>query len=208
MAACKSPGMDQPPLGETKRRILVLLLDGETTAEALSSKVSMNLSVVRRHLEDMVAQGLVGSSFKRGGRGRPSKVYAVTSQGRTAVSSRYDLVAELLTMVVEKDSGEEQARRYYAMAGRMLAGGSGKSQKPSDLLPLLSNYGFQPELRVEGGKQFCISKNCPILKLAQAYPELTCDTFHTVFLREALGNQKIVLRQAIARGATECKHEL
>ena len=200
--------MGQITLGETKRRILVLLLDGETTAEALAAKTEMNLSVVRRHLEDIVAQGLVKSSFKRTARGRPSKLYSITLDGRTVVSSKYDLVAELLTMAALNDLNEEKTRELYASAARVLAGGVGKHESPTSLLPVLVDFGFQPELREEGGKKYYVSKNCPILKIAQKYPAMTCDTFHTVFLRETLGKPEIALRQAIARGSNECKHEL
>ncbi|HYC11538.1 MAG TPA: ArsR family transcriptional regulator [Nitrososphaerales archaeon] len=200
--------MDQIPLGETKRRILVLLLEGETTAEALATKMKMNLSVIRRHLEDMVAQGLVKPSFKKTGRGRPSKMYTITLDGRTNVSSKYDLVAELLTMAAFNDLSEGKTRELYASAGRILAGGAGRHESLASLLPVLADFGFQPELRREGTKEYCVSKNCPILKIAQKYPTMTCDTFHTVFLREALGKPNVMLIQAIARGATECKHEL
>ena len=200
--------MSQPSLGETKQRILVLLLDGETTTEALAGKLKINLSVVRRHLEEMVAQSLVTSSFKRAGRGRPTRVYSISLEGRTAVSSRYDLVADLLTMAAEKNIGPEKSKQLYVDAGRLLAEGTHRPATAEKLLPALSDFGFQPELRNEGRRQLLISKNCPIIKLAQKHPTLTCDTFHTIFLREALGKQRIELRQAIARGASECIHEL
>jgi predicted ArsR family transcriptional regulator len=73
--------------------------------------------------------------------------------------------------------------------------------------PVLADFGFQPDLRRTGKTQLIISKNCPILKLAKKYPELTCDTFHTVFLRDSLDKEGIALKQAIARGAKECIHE-
>ena len=201
-------GLSQQSLGETKQKILVLLLDGETTAESLSSRLSMNLSVVRRHLENMTAQGLVASSFRRTGRGRPSKMYSISLEGRSRVSSRYDLVADLLTMAIERDLSAEKSKSLYASAGRILAASTGKRETVESLLPLLADFGFQPEARKEGKKQLIVSKNCPILKLAKKYPSLTCDTFHTVFVREALGEPSVSLRQAIARGAAECIHEL
>ena len=199
--------MNQRSLGETKQRILVLMLDGETTAEALSSKLDMNMSVVRRHLEEMVAQSLVTSSFKKAGRGRPSRIYSISLEGRTAVSSKYDLVADLLTTAAEKDLGAKKSEQLYASAGRLLAKGAGVLGSAESLLPVLADFGFQPELRNEGRKRLIISKNCPIAKLAQKHPTLTCDTFHTAFLREALKQPRVELRQDIARGAPECIHE-
>ncbi|MDE1853452.1 MAG: ArsR family transcriptional regulator [Thaumarchaeota archaeon] len=199
--------MSQSSLGETKQRILVILLDGETTAETLASKLSMNLSVARRHLEDMAAQNLVTSYFKKSGRGRPGKLYSVSPDGRARISSKYDLVAELLTMAIEKDLGPEKTKRLYDSAGHVLANSVGRVPGVDALLPALTEFGFQPEARKEGDGQLIISKNCPILKLAKKYPTLTCDTFHTVFLRQALKRPQVKLRQALARGAPECVHE-
>ena len=185
-----------------------MLLDGEMTAEAVSSRLEMNLSVARRHLEDMVAQNLVVSSFKRMKRGRPSKLYSISADGRSMVSSKYDRIAELLTMALEKDFGPQRSKELYASAGRVLADSSSLFGDAESLLPALTDFGFQPELRREGKRQLIISKNCPVLKLAKKYPTLTCDTFHTVFLRQALIRPNVKLRQAIARGAIECVHEI
>jgi predicted ArsR family transcriptional regulator len=90
--------------------------------------MSMNMSVVRRHLEDMVARGLVESSFKRTGRGRPGKFYAITSDGRSMISSRYDWVADLLTMAAQEELGVQESAELYRTAGEMLASNIGSHQ--------------------------------------------------------------------------------
>lgn len=196
----------QASLGDTKQRILLLLLDGATTAEELASKLTMNLSVVRRHLEDLASQNLVESNFRRKGKGRPSKYYSISVEGRGMISSKYDLVGELLTMAIAKDEGKSKSKELYESAGRILAATTRELKDSDSLLAALSDFGFQPQLRKEGKSELIISKNCPILKLAKKYPELTCDAFHTAFLRGALNKPEIVLRQAIARGAAECIH--
>jgi predicted ArsR family transcriptional regulator len=195
----------QASLGETKQRILLLLLDGAATGEALASKLDMNLSVVRRHLDDLKSQNLVESTFERAGRGRPSKHYSISTEGRGRISSKYDLVADLLTMAITKDT-KSKPRQLYESAGRILAASVGEVKGPESLLGVLNDFGFQPELRKEGKSELIISKNCPILKLAKKYPELTCDAFHTAFLRRTLERPEIALKQAIARGAAECIH--
>src|SRR5579864_7226647 len=94
-----------PSIGDTKFEILLLLLDGESTGEGLTRRLDMNLSVVRRHLDDMTASRLVESSSKREGRGRPRKYYRLTTEGRTAISAKYDVVADLLAVAITKDMG-------------------------------------------------------------------------------------------------------
>ncbi|HEV2227222.1 MAG TPA: ArsR family transcriptional regulator [Nitrososphaerales archaeon] len=193
-------------LGETKHRILLQLLNGPTTAEKLASKLTMNLSVIRRHLDDLASQDLVESTFKRAGRGRPSKYYSISVEGRGTISSRYDLVAELLTIAIEKDEGRPKSKELYESAGQVLAATVGGPKGPETLLEALDEFGFAPQMRKEGKSELVVSRNCPILKLSKKYPELVCDAFHTAFLREALNKPNVVLRQAIARGAAECIH--
>ena len=199
--------MVDSPLGQTKYSILLLLLGGETTAEDLASQLGMNLSVVRRHLEDVTAGKLVNSSFKSAGSGRPSKYYSITLEGRSRISHKYDLVLDLLTMAMMKNMGTEKTKATFASAARMLTENVGRRENVNSLLPVLSDLGFQPQLRREGSKDLIISNNCPFAKLATKYPELTCDTLHTVFLREVLKRPRIALRQTIGRGAMECVHE-
>ncbi len=195
------------PLGQTKYCILVLLLGGETTAEDLASKIGMNLSVVRRHLEDMVADKLVDSSFRNTGSGRPSKYYSITLEGRGRISAKYDLILDLITAAMIEDIGAEKTKAIFASAARMLTENVGRRENADSLLPVLSDLGFQPQLRRERSKDLIISKNCPFAKLATKYPELTCDTFHTAFLGKVLDRPSITLKQSIARGAMECVHE-
>jgi len=195
------------PLGQTKYSILLLLLGGETTAEDLASQLGMSLSVVRRHLEDVTAAKLVNSSFKSAGSGRPSKYYSITLEGRSRISHKYDLVLDLLTMAMMKNMGTEKTKATFASAARMLTENVGRRENVNSLLPVLSDLGFQPQLRREGSKDLIISNNCPFAKLATKYPELTCDTLQTVFLREVLKRPRIALRQTIGRGAMECVHE-
>lgn len=196
----------QTSLGETKQKILLLLLDGATTAEKLASQLDMNPSVIRRHLDDLSSKDMVESTFRRTGRGRPSKFYSISTEGRGKIASRYDLVADLLTMAIDKDEGRPRSRELYESAGQVLAATIGEPKGPESLGAALDEFGFQPQMRKEGKSEFVISRNCPILKLSKKYPELVCDGFHTAFLKDVLNKPNVVLRQAIARGAAECIH--
>jgi predicted ArsR family transcriptional regulator len=76
------------------------------------------------------------------------------------------------------------------------------------MIELLREMGFEPEVRKEKEIQLVVSKNCPILQVSMKYPELVCDTFHTIFLKRLEGDPDVVLRQAISRGAKQCIHEV
>lgn len=122
------------------------------------------------------------------------------------IASKYDLVAEFLTKAIDKDEGRAKSKRLYVSAGQLLAATVGVPKDPESLRGVLDEFGFQPQLRKEGRSEIIVSKNCPFLKLAENHPELTCDAFHTSFLREVLKRPEVVLRQTIARGAAECIH--
>lgn len=167
----------------------------------------MNLSVVRRHLEGMLTEKLVDASFRIKGSGRPSKHYAITLEGRGRISAKYDLLLDILTRAMTESFGAEKTKATFASAARILTENVGRRENINSVLPVLSDLGFEPQLRKEGSEDLIISKNCPFAKLAMEHPELACDTLHTVFLREVLDRPNITLRQTIATGAMECIHE-
>ena len=169
--------------------------------------LGMNLSVVRRHLEGMLTEKLVDASFRIKGSGRPSKHYAITLEGRGRISAKYDLLLDILTRAMTESFGAEKTKATFASAARILTENVGRRENINSVLPVLSDLGFEPQLRKEGSEDLIISKNCPFAKLAMEHPELACDTLHTVFLREVLDRPNITLRQTIATGAMECIHE-
>lgn len=116
------------------------------------------------------------------------------------------MFVDLLTIAMTEDIGSSASKNLYESVGQMLATNSGELKDSNSLLRTLDGFGFQPQLRRDDGKDLIISRNCPILKLAMKFPELTCDAFHTVFLRELLGKQELLLGQTMARGAPECVH--
>ena len=78
-------------LGETKERILELLLGGSKSGGEVAETLQIQKSAARVHLESLQSLGAVRSKFKIEKMGRPKKVYELTEKGREFFPRKYDL---------------------------------------------------------------------------------------------------------------------
>ena len=80
--------------GQVARLILEL---GPCTAATLGGRLGLTPAAVRRHTDNLLAEGLIETrtarSYGNRGRGRPAKVFVVTDAGRSAFEHAYDDLA-------------------------------------------------------------------------------------------------------------------
>ena len=85
---------DGPTRGQVARLILEL---GPSTAATLGSRLGLTPAAIRRHLDNLLAEGLIETRTARAygnrGRGRPAKVFVITDAGRSAFEHAYDDLA-------------------------------------------------------------------------------------------------------------------
>ena len=86
-------------IGETKERILELLLDGSKSASEVAERLQIQKSAARVHLESLQSMGTVRSKFKIEKMGRPKKVYELTEEGGEFFPRKHDL---FLNLVLDK----------------------------------------------------------------------------------------------------------
>src|SRR5215472_1655481 len=107
----------------TRARIARLILEnGPVTAAALSTRLGLTPAAVRRHLDNLLAGGLIEVRTARRmanrGRGRPAKLFAITDAGRSAFEHAYDDLAtsalRFLAEVAGRGAVAEFARRQVA----------------------------------------------------------------------------------------------
>ena len=107
----------------TRARIARLILEnGPVTAAALSTRLGLTPAAVRRHLDDLLADGMIEIRSARRpasrGRGRPAKLFAITDAGRSAFEHAYDDLAtsalRFLAEVAGPGAVAEFARRQVA----------------------------------------------------------------------------------------------
>lgn len=190
-----------------------ILENGPSTAAALAQRLALTAAAVRRHLDQLSADGLVVSRSQRvhrgRGRGRPARVFALTEAGRDRFDQQYDsLAAHALRFLAETQGDaavEEFARRRVAFIERdfALVAAENPELSPAQALALVLTQGGYAA-RVEdlpiAGDQLC-QQHCPVSHVAEEFPQL-CEA-ETEAIGRVLGTH--VLRLAtIAHGDGVC----
>jgi predicted ArsR family transcriptional regulator len=117
------PGIPAGSERGTRARIARLILEnGPVTAAGLSTRMNLTPAAVRRHLDNLLADGMIEARTARRpasrGRGRPAKLFAITDVGRSVFEHTYDdLAASALRFLAEvagPGAVTEFARRQVA----------------------------------------------------------------------------------------------
>ena len=158
----------------TRERVLGLLLElGTATAATLSERLDVTPAGIRRHLDALLAEGVVVTREPRRRvvtRGRPAKLYALSEAGHAAGPSAYDdlAVSALRFMTPEQVTAFAEAR------GRELEERYADAAGPEDLAAALTADGYAASVTEQGlGVQLC-QHHCPVQHVAAEFPQL-CD---------------------------------
>jgi predicted ArsR family transcriptional regulator len=228
-------GSDLPKdvgIGETKRKIMELLLDRPRSAAEIAENLEIQKSAARVHLESLQAEYIVKSSFKSERLGRPKKVYELTEHGRELFPRKYELVLNhVLKNIAEKEGGE-RAREIVESVADILAedirdrieksGSSGDLKGSLKVLNSVSNeLGFASTLS-EGadeaaagrnnndvGAYSILSKNCILHRVAMENQDAICHGLHDMIIRKSLegkSNVNVELKECMALGNAYCRH--
>ena len=151
--------VDRGTRGQVARLILEL---GPATAATLSGRLGLTPAAIRRHLENLIADGMIemrtARSYGNRGRGRPAKVFVITDAGRSAFEHTYDDLATSALRFIEQTAGPEAVaafarqqvseleRRYAALLAQAdqpgESGNSGLSARVQALAAALSADGY------------------------------------------------------------------
>jgi predicted ArsR family transcriptional regulator len=159
---------------------------GPSTAATLGSRLGLTPAAIRRHLDNLIAEGHIETrtarTYGNRGRGRPAKVYVITDAGRSAFEHAYDdLATSALRFLAETagpDAIAEFARRQLADLEHRYAPVVCGATSPDlgarvqALAEALSADGYAasagPAL---SGEQLC-QHHCPVAHVAAEFPQL------------------------------------
>ena len=207
-----------PPAGDTSTRERVarsILENGASTAVELAERLVLTPAAVRRHLDHLLAEGVVEGRDRKvygsRGRGRPAKVFALTDEGRRHFDQGYDdLAAQALRYLHEvggDDAVVEFARRRVTFIERDYAAvmAAQPDLSPAEALAqVFSAEGYAAsvrELPVLGAADQLCQQHCPVSHVAHEFPQL-CEA-ETEAISKVLGTH--VQRLAtIAHGDGVC----
>ena len=179
--------------GQVARLILEL---GPATAATLGGRLGLTPAAIRRHLENLIADGMIemrtARSYGNRGRGRPAKVFVVTDAGRSAFEHTYDDLATSALRFIEQSGGPEAvaefARRQVSELERRYATALAEADatlpaRVQALAEALSADGYAaaagPAPTVgpansgfaDNGAQIC-QHHCPVAHVAAEFPQL------------------------------------
>jgi predicted ArsR family transcriptional regulator len=195
----------------TRERVATMLMEnGPSTAADLADELGLTPAAVRRHLDQLVADGIIEARERRPlgrrGRGRPAKVFAVSDPARDHFGHTYDALAAQALRHLRETSGPEAvgdfARARLVELESKCATAVHSGQDPvSALADTLTSDGFAASVEhAASGDQIC-QHHCPVSHVAQEFPEL-CDA-ETEMIARVLGTH--VQRLAtIAHGDGVC----
>jgi predicted ArsR family transcriptional regulator len=173
-------GADAPTRQRVARTILEL---GPSTAAALAERLGLTPAAVRRHLDHMLAEGLVEVRDRRPhgvrGRGRPAKLFALTGAGRDQFEQQYDDLAAQALRYLAATGGDEAVTAFarHRLASleeriRALLAADPEMTASTAIATAMRDDGYAASARaVPAGEQLC-QQHCPVAHVAREFPQL------------------------------------
>lgn len=188
---------------------------GPQTAETIARQLGVTVPAIRKHLDALLAEGLVEFEDEAGKVGRPRRIWHLSEAAASRFpDSHAGLNLELLEAIRELigESGldqliairEKTARRRYAEAMRGAADLEGRLAR---LASLRSEEGYMASCEAVPGGYLLVENHCPICAAAKACQGF-CHSELQLF-RHVLGPGVDVERtDHIAAGARRCAYRV
>jgi predicted ArsR family transcriptional regulator len=180
----------------TRDRVVRLILEnGPSSATTLGTNLGLTPAAVRRHLDALLAEGIVEPREERlrgqRGRGRPARLFAITDAGRRAFQQDYDDLAVSAMRFLAALGGDEAVDGFARSRVADLERRYGPAlaslpvhQRVQALAEALSADGYAASASsgpTGVGEQLC-QHHCPVAHVAEEFPQL-CEAETEVFAR-------------------------
>jgi predicted ArsR family transcriptional regulator len=204
----RAPASADRVLGVIKRR-------GPQRAADLGKALGVTAEAARQQLLLLAAAGLVASTPRKRGVGRPSLLWSLTATGHARFP---DTHAELTVQIIGAIRGtlgeaaldriirrrETETRRTYRVA---LDGARTLSARVERLAEIRAREGYMAEWRRDGDGFLLVENHCPICTAAAACQGF-CRSELDVF-RDVLGRDAVVERiEHLLAGARRCAYRI
>jgi predicted ArsR family transcriptional regulator len=210
---------DRAADSRTRDEVARLLLEqGPATAASLGNRLRLSPAAVRRHLDTLLAEGLVEVGRQQPlaprGRGRPAKLFALTEAGRESFPHAYDDLAAAALRYLSQTYGDgavvDFAERRIAFLeeryGEAIRTAGPAPARLSLLAEALTTEGYAASAEQPGThpNQLC-QHHCPVAHVAAEFPQL-CEAETRAF--ERLLGTHVKRLATIARGDGVCTTHL
>jgi len=167
----------------TRQRVLgAIMAQDATTATELAGLLGLTSAAVRRHLEALEDEGLIGARQRHNrdiARGRPAKVFAISDKGRDQFHQAYgELAAQAIAQLIATagpDGLGSLAKVHFGPIQDVFEAsrvGDARQSRVDALVSALDAAGYAADAHPLGnGDQLC-QHHCPVAEVARIYPEL------------------------------------
>ena len=178
----------------TRQRVVQLILnDGPQTAKQLADKLELTPAAIRRHLAALLDEGTLASRAERvygsRGRGRPSKVFVLTDEGRAEFRQAYDDLAIAALRRLVAATGPTAIRelakdRLDEVEARFRQNRADHPDAPAidALVEALAVDGYAPSVRPVASGDQLLQHHCPVAHVASEFP-VFCEVETLLFSR-------------------------
>jgi DeoR family suf operon transcriptional repressor len=169
----------------TKQDILMVLLkQGQATAQELAESLQITPQAIRRHLKDLEGEGLILHQAVQTGMGRPNYRYALSAVGRQQFPDRYGEFAVSLLDTLAQTVGTEQVSTILKQQWQRKAenyrtqiGPGSLQERVERLVELRRSEGYMAECYAadpqDGAAGWILTEyNCAISQIAESFPSV------------------------------------
>lgn len=158
-----------------------VLENGPSTAVLLGKRLGLTPAGIRRHLDLLVADGILQARDPRiaaeRGRGRPSKVFVMTDAGREQFEHSYDDLAVAALKFMSAHSGESLVTGFAKsraddISRKAAIAIAEPANKVKALATFLTEQGYAASVETRGGGEQLCQHHCPIAHVAAEFPQL------------------------------------
>jgi predicted ArsR family transcriptional regulator len=172
--------LDAPTRDRVARSILE---NGPSTAAILGDRLALTPAAVRRHLDHLLADGVLEIRTPRPGtrgRGRPAKLFALTESGRDRFDQQYDDLAVQALRFLAETGGEDAVKAFAERRAGFIEEQFGTvaaaypDASPAEVLAhVFSGAGYAASVTrlPVVGEQLC-QQHCPVSHVAHEFPQL------------------------------------
>lgn len=195
------PSPAGPRTGTSRMRVLQALrqVPEGLGAQELAEQLGLHVNTVRFHLDRLVDDGVVARhTEERSGPGRPRLTFtSLAAPGTHGDRRSYRLLAEILASYVAGatddpvTAGMEAGRTWGHYLTERPGPYRDTDQESSmhELLRILEDIGFAPEIVQSGAGQEVWLRHCPFLEVAQEHRDLVC-AVHLGLMQGALSEMR------------------
>ncbi len=205
------PESSLPTYSTAKRSLLAFL---KRSPDASLAEVARGLGIskvaVLAHVRQLETDGLVARAYRAGKVGRPSVVFRLTEAASPLFPQNYVEMSRCALEFIEERLGREAVRELLARRAADVAQRNRARFAPAPLADkvralarLRTEGGYMAEVgRRQGGTVEMLEHNCPILALAERYPE-ACETERAMFA--SLLGARVDVSHRVVAGDAVCR---